>query len=150
MFEETTLNRGLRTGPGEMLRLSLLIVFAFVMLLAGCTRGLLGQDPSTENSHILLILVDDMDYGDFSSYSSESKIPTPRIDLLADPLAATGGTRDDSNSESSEGSTVPAGQLYNLEIDRAETNNVWNEHPEIVERLTALLEQMDRTGRTRP
>lgn len=43
----------------------------------------------------------------------------------------------------------PQGQLYNLEKDFAETTNLWNEHPEVVERLTALLKQYQQTGRSR-
>lgn len=33
------------------------------------------------------------------------------------------------------------GQLYNIVEDAQEQNNLWDEHPEIVERLTALLER---------
>ncbi len=36
----------------------------------------------------------------------------------------------------------PLGQLYNLAGDRQETNNLWNEHPEIVARLTRSLHQI--------
>ena len=42
------------------------------------------------------------------------------------------------------------GQLYNLKDDPGETNNLWDKHPEIVERLSALLEKYKRDGRTRP
>jgi len=44
----------------------------------------------------------------------------------------------------------PKGQLYNLEDDLAESNNLWSKHPEIVERLTKLLERYKERGRTRP
>ena len=44
----------------------------------------------------------------------------------------------------------PAGQLYNLEDDLAESNNLWSKHPEIVERLTKLLQKYKEQGRTRP
>jgi arylsulfatase A-like enzyme len=44
----------------------------------------------------------------------------------------------------------PKGQLYNLEVDMAESNNLWSEHPEIVERLTKLLEKYKEQGYTRP
>ncbi|MCH2132516.1 MAG: arylsulfatase [Phycisphaerales bacterium] len=40
----------------------------------------------------------------------------------------------------------PAGQLYDLEVDPAETTNLYNSRPEIVARLTTLLEQI----RTQP
>jgi arylsulfatase A-like enzyme len=44
----------------------------------------------------------------------------------------------------------PAGQLYNLDDDMAESKNLWSKHPEIVERLTKLLELYKQQGRTRP
>ena len=44
----------------------------------------------------------------------------------------------------------PEGQLYNLEEDFAESRNLWSEQPQIVERLTSLLEKYKEQGRTRP
>jgi arylsulfatase A len=44
----------------------------------------------------------------------------------------------------------PAGQLYNLKEDLAESRNLWNEHLEIVERLTNLLEKYKQQGYSRP
>ncbi|MDT8300533.1 MAG: sulfatase-like hydrolase/transferase [Sedimentisphaerales bacterium] len=44
----------------------------------------------------------------------------------------------------------PKGQLYNLEDDLTESNNLWSKHPEIVDRLTKLLEKYKEQGRTRP
>ncbi len=44
----------------------------------------------------------------------------------------------------------PPGQLYDLEADRHEDNNVYNEHPDIVEKLKTLLEKYKREGRSRP
>lgn len=43
----------------------------------------------------------------------------------------------------------PKGQLYNLKQDLCETNNLWAEHPEIVEHLTKLLEKYKRQGHSR-
>jgi arylsulfatase A-like enzyme len=43
----------------------------------------------------------------------------------------------------------PTGQLYNLRDDLAETNNLWDKHPEIVKRLTNLLEKYKRQGHSR-
>ncbi len=42
----------------------------------------------------------------------------------------------------------PAGQLYNLKEDPGEKNNLWLQKPEIVARLTALLEKHQRDGRS--
>ena len=44
----------------------------------------------------------------------------------------------------------PKGQLYNLEHDITESNNLWSKHPEIVERLTKLLDKYKEQGYTRP
>lgn len=41
-------------------------------------------------------------------------------------------------------------ELYNLDLDPAETRNVAREHPEIVEHLTKLLEKYKKTGYSRP
>jgi arylsulfatase A len=43
----------------------------------------------------------------------------------------------------------PAGQLYNLAEDVSEKHNLYAEHPEIVSRLTSLLESYRREGRSR-
>ena len=44
----------------------------------------------------------------------------------------------------------PEGQLYNLEDDLAESRNLWSENPEIVERLTNLLQKYKQQGYSRP
>ncbi len=43
----------------------------------------------------------------------------------------------------------PAGQLYHLEDDPAESVNLWASRPEVVARLTALLDKYQREGRSR-
>jgi arylsulfatase A-like enzyme len=43
---------------------------------------------------------------------------------------------------------APAGQLYNLKEDPAESHNLYREHPEIVERLSKLLDRYQEHGRT--
>lgn len=43
----------------------------------------------------------------------------------------------------------PLGQLYNLSDDPGETKNLWNEQPEIVQRLLELLEEIKSDGRSR-
>jgi arylsulfatase A-like enzyme len=44
----------------------------------------------------------------------------------------------------------PAGQLYNLRRDLAESVNEYDKHPEIVKSLSNLLEQYKQTGRSTP
>jgi arylsulfatase A-like enzyme len=44
----------------------------------------------------------------------------------------------------------PEGQLYHLDQDPGEQKNLWAEHPEIVERLSALLERYKQQGYSRP
>jgi arylsulfatase A len=43
----------------------------------------------------------------------------------------------------------PAGQLYHLEDDPGETKNLWQERPEIRDRLLAVLKQISASGRSR-
>jgi arylsulfatase A-like enzyme len=45
---------------------------------------------------------------------------------------------------------MPEAQLYNLETDIAETNNLHASHPEVVARLQALLERTVQQGRSTP
>lgn len=42
----------------------------------------------------------------------------------------------------------PDGQLYDMESDPAETNNLWNQHPDIVKSLTELLKKYQSEGRS--
>jgi len=44
----------------------------------------------------------------------------------------------------------PKGQLYDLEADPREENNLYDRQPEIVARLSATLDELQRTGRSRP
>jgi arylsulfatase A-like enzyme len=44
----------------------------------------------------------------------------------------------------------PPGQLYDMENDPGEMDNLYTKRPEIVERLTALLEKYKKDGRSRP
>lgn len=43
----------------------------------------------------------------------------------------------------------PQGQLYNIQEDVEETNNLWLEKPDVVKRLTGLLEKYKADGRSR-
>ena len=44
----------------------------------------------------------------------------------------------------------PQGQLYNLAVDPREEKNLWMDRPEVVARLTALLEKYKAEGHSRP
>ncbi|MDF1812575.1 MAG: arylsulfatase [Verrucomicrobiales bacterium] len=44
---------------------------------------------------------------------------------------------------------LPGGQLYNLETDLAESENLYSKHPDIVRDLTALLETIQKEGSQR-
>ncbi|MFP5209566.1 MAG: hypothetical protein ACLGRW_09780 [Acidobacteriota bacterium] len=44
----------------------------------------------------------------------------------------------------------PAGQLYDLRSDPRELHNLYQEHPEIVKRLTDLLDTYEKQGYSRP
>jgi arylsulfatase A len=44
----------------------------------------------------------------------------------------------------------PKGQLYNLQDDFTESRNLWLERPDMVRKLTALLERIQRDGHSRP
>jgi hypothetical protein len=60
----------------------------------------------------------------------------------------SGGFTKPAKVEPKEGE--PAGQLYNIDEDPAETRNVWQKHPDVVERLTRLLESYKEAGRSAP
>jgi arylsulfatase A-like enzyme len=42
------------------------------------------------------------------------------------------------------------GQLYNIKEDPAEEQNLWNDHPEVIRQLTALLDRYKKEGRSAP
>jgi arylsulfatase A-like enzyme len=44
----------------------------------------------------------------------------------------------------------PEGQLYNLSEVPGETTNLWKRHPEVVARMTRLLERYKNAGRSAP
>ena len=54
-----------------------------------------------------------------------------------------GWNADDTNA------TQPPGQLYNLDNDPNERENLYQEHPEIVARSSRLLEEIQKSGRSR-
>jgi len=71
---EFTINRltGYLVGP-----MNRILIF-FAVMIASCSHGL-----AVEHPNIVVILVDDMGYGDPGCFNPKSKIPTPHIDSLA-------------------------------------------------------------------
>jgi len=45
---------------------------------------------------------------------------------------------------------LPIGQLYDLDTDPKESNNLHSKHPKVVERLTAVFRQFVENGRSTP
>jgi hypothetical protein len=64
------------------------------------------------------------------------------------PQLGSGGFSAPQFEESKPGG--PKGQLYNLQDDPTESRNLWLERPDMVRRLTALLERIQRDGHSRP
>lgn len=60
----------------------------------------------------------------------------------------SGGFSAPANAEPAPGG--PAGQLYDLATDPAESDNVYLKHPDVVARLTALLDRYREQGYSRP
>jgi arylsulfatase A len=67
---------------------------------------------------------------------------------LFEGFDANGGFTEPSQETPQPGG--PKGQLYKIADDPGERKNVYAEDPEIVQRLTELLEPYRRDGRTRP
>ena len=56
---------------------------AAAFALAGCKSLTGASAPGAKHPNIVLILADDLGYGDPACYSGQSKIPTPAMDRLA-------------------------------------------------------------------
>ncbi len=61
------------------MRKSIFLVFVLALIIQGCTRN----SSSVSHPNIVIILADDLGYGDPTCYNPASKIPTPNIDRLA-------------------------------------------------------------------
>ena len=56
---------------------------AIVAAALSCSPGIEESDPAHALPNIVLILADDMGYGDVGAYNPDSRIPTPNMDRLA-------------------------------------------------------------------
>tara|TARA_R110002072_G_scaffold99008_1_gene217996 strand:- start:122941 stop:124431 length:1491 start_codon:yes stop_codon:yes gene_type:complete len=59
------------------------ILFFLTGVFAACGSVMAAERPNAERPNIVVILVDDMGYGDPGCFNPKSKIPTPNIDSLA-------------------------------------------------------------------
>jgi hypothetical protein len=59
------------------------------------------------------------------------------------------GFEDSAPRVEEESNSMNSGQLYNLKKDPAEKNNLWEKYPDVVERLTKLLEKYKEQGHSR-
>jgi len=56
------------------------LILSVCLLLGGCSAE---ESSPPESPNVVVILADDMGYGDVGAFNPESKIPTPRLDSLA-------------------------------------------------------------------
>lgn len=84
---------------------------SFTLAAPSAGDAAVAEPPAKPN--IVFIMADDMGYGDPGGFTQPAVIKP--------------------------GPGKPEGQLYNLADDLAETNNLYQKHPQIVERLTNLL-----------
>lgn len=59
------------------------ITFLVISAISIVASVLAPRALASTNPNIIIILVDDMGYGDLACFNPESKIPTPQIDRLA-------------------------------------------------------------------
>jgi len=72
----------MKTKPNIRIR-NLLTSRCLHPLAAICLGAVLATSAAARHPHVVVILLDDMGYGDAGCYNPESKIPTPHIDRLA-------------------------------------------------------------------
>ncbi len=107
-----------------------------------------GEGGGQGRPNIVYILADDMGYGDLACQNSESKIATPNLDRLA----SEGIRFTDAHSPSAVCSPTRYGILtgrycWRTRLKRSVLwQNLCNEHPDVVERLTKLLKKYRDEG----
>lgn len=85
---------------------------------------------------------------DIIFHSSRGVFAIQEGDWKLVPVRGSGGFSQPAKVDAKAGE--PEGQLYNLRQDPRETRNVYLDHPDIVKRLSALLQKYRDAGRTRP
>jgi hypothetical protein len=58
-------------------------LLATVLLTLSPGRGYVAAAPSPRDPNIIIILADDLGYGDVGAFNPEGRIPTPNIDRLS-------------------------------------------------------------------
>ena len=97
-----------------------------------------------QKPNLVYILCDDLGYGDVRCLGgARGKIATPNIDRLA------GQGMSFADAHGSSAVCTPT-QLYDMSKDVGERTNEYKAHPDIVARLTKLLEKYDADGRSTP
>ncbi len=70
--------------PAGQVSLALVAALVGGALLGGCQRSRALETAPARRPNVVVILADDMGYGDPASFNADSRIPTPHIDRLAE------------------------------------------------------------------
>jgi len=145
-------------------RSAIVAALGFIGLAASAAADTASAVVSKPFPNIVFILADDLGYGDVGCYNPEAKAPTPNLDRLAkegllfadahSPSTVCTPSRYDTPDLApyalEEKSPDAPGQLYDLDQNPGETNNLYFKHPEVVKRLKAKLDQAKKSGRGVP